>query len=277
MRKFLTILLGAVVAILCFSQSSMAQDEGNIKIKITKEINGERKTFEGSYGSKEEMESDPRYREFVGEDQDFHIYFGGDDEAIIEIEEFKDEMMHFFHFSDEEDEENRGIHIIRPGFHNELNERVRDYLEELNERIRDLDLEEFDRNFRNELHELLDELDSDSYGYANSKKLRITYVDESDFGKKGVVKDAELLELEDLRFYPNPSDGKLNLRFRTPQEGELEISVYDLDGKSVFNDYFQRFGGVYREEINLSDKKDGIYLLEIKLDNRRLTRKIVIN
>lgn len=95
--------------------------------------------------------------------------------------------------------------------------------------------------------------------------------------KKGEVNKNSKLELEDLSFYPNPSTtGRFKVRFKVPQEKELSIKVFNLDGKEVYNRYFERFGGTYSESIDLSGQSEGIYLLEISQGDKRITKKIVI-
>ena len=99
-----------------------------------------------------------------------------------------------------------------------------------------------------------------------------------EFGKKGKVNESDLLELEDLTFYPNPSkNGKIKVRFSTPSENNLSIKVSNLEGKEVFSRYFESFSGRYAETIDLSGQKEGIYLLEISQGKKRLTKKLVVD
>ena len=86
------------------------------------------------------------------------------------------------------------------------------------------------------------------------------------------------MKLNDLSFYPNPSrNGKIKVRFTTPEEGDLSIKVSNLDGREVFSRYFDRFSGIYSESIDLSGQKEGIYLLEIAQGKKRLVKKLVVN
>lgn len=104
------------------------------------------------------------------------------------------------------------------------------------------------------------------------------YEDVSDFGKKGKVKANNQLQLDGLSFFPNPApDGQLRLQFDTPEEGQLTIKVYNLNGKEVWSRYFEQYSGRYAEIIDLSKQQKGIYLLEITLNDKRLTRKIAID
>ena len=54
------------------------ESQGKIHLKITKEIDGETRVFEGEYDNERQMQADPNYREFVGEETPRpHFYFGG--------------------------------------------------------------------------------------------------------------------------------------------------------------------------------------------------------
>ena len=70
---------------------------------------------------------------------------------------------------------------------------------------------------------------------------------------------------------------RLLKNFTLPEEGELNIRISNLEGKEVFSRYFERFGGTYSEMIDLSDQKDGIYLLEIISGGNKEVKKIIIN
>ncbi len=279
MKKILTIVLGALIALLCFTDPATAQnDEGQITIKITKEIDGERKTFEGKYSSREEMESDPAYKEFVGDDNNFIFRFGGNDDAFIEIEEFMDQNGHFYMFSDGKDDDS-DIRMFHPHTSDEFQKNLKKHMDRIQDKINDLDLESLDKQLRKDLEELLDEMEDSrkSMAFSITKRVKVSDVENDEFGEQGIVKDSELLRLNDLSFYPNPSQGKINIRFRTPGQGPLQISVFDLDGKKVYSTQFDSFSGFYKDQIDLTNRDEGIYLLEIQFDKKRLTKKIVIN
>ena len=92
-------LLGTAIAMICLSQSATAQDDSSIKLRITKEINGERKTLEKTYSSEEEMRKDPAYREFLGNENSFSFQFPHDEDFSLRIDQFDDDGF-FFQFPD---------------------------------------------------------------------------------------------------------------------------------------------------------------------------------
>ena len=81
---------------------------------------------------------------------------------------------------------------------------------------------------------------------------------------------------EIINLYPNPSDGHFSIKFINPlQNDKSEIIITDLAGKQVYN------GVVLKEEtlkqFDLSNSKDGIYIMMIKNKEILVTKKIIKN
>ncbi|MEO1254054.1 MAG: T9SS type A sorting domain-containing protein [Bacteroidota bacterium] len=278
MQSKLTMPIALMLMIISNVAVSQLDQDGKIRIEITKEIDGEKRTFKGEYNSTEEMNTDPNYQEFAGEDNDFDFWF---DDAVtsdvfLHLDQLKGHHSSFFKFFDHEDEEGSNRLFFKHFDSDSVNGFFDMYLD-------DIDMEEYKEQLKNigiELDDLLNKLkDGDSESYTRTitiKRIKISDVTD-EFGKQGKVNESNLLELEDLTFYPNPSsNGRIKVRFSLPEEGELKIKVSNLEGKEVFSRYFGRFGGTYAETIDLSDQRDGIYLLEITQGKRRLTKKLVI-
>jgi hypothetical protein len=87
---------------------------------------------------------------------------------------------------------------------------------------------------------------------------------------------SEKLEMDDLKFHPNPNDGKFNLSFETPENGNTEIKIFDVNGKEVYSEKIENFNGRYENMIDISGNKQGTYFLHIRQDNKVSTRKIVL-
>lgn len=267
------------VALMVLQLAVYAQpDDGKIIVEITKDVNGEKETFKGEYENADQMRSDPSYKEFAGEDEGFNFWIDtdGDEDAFLQIDQFKDKNKSFYHFfhgsGDDEDafffkqldgDSSGGFFSFNfDGFDSEA----------LKERMEKLGVE-MNMIFRNRDNEGT----RSSASAMNSKRVKVLDV-ENEFGKRGRVDTGNMLALNDLAFSPNPSsNGRFKVRFKLPEEGELNICVSNLDGKAVFTRYFERFGGTYSEMIDLSGQKEGIYLLEISQGKKRLTKKIVIN
>jgi hypothetical protein len=80
-----------------------------------------------------------------------------------------------------------------------------------------------------------------------------------------------------VRLYPNPSDGKFSIIFTKGQSGNCKISLFSLDGKVVFQAEQQLSGEQNVVPVDLEDRiMPGLYLMEIVVGNRVVTRKVLI-
>lgn len=286
MKHFFALIAGVAIAILLITDARAQSEDTSIKIKITKEVDGETKVFEKTYSSEEEMNNDPEYREFSG-DHDYQFRFDGEDGEIQVFEFHKDGKPHSFKFHDNSGEYPHALHFdfddeelrelseefrLRAEEHRESIER---HLQELESKIKELEREDI-REELAELRALLEEKRARTFHMSIDKKVSVEEVEGDEFGKKGKVDSSRELKLDGLNFFPNPSDGRFRLRFKLLEEGPLSIKVYSMDGKEVYSRSFERFGGIYSESIDLRGNEEGLYLMEIAQGKDRLTKKIVI-
>ncbi|MFT4834961.1 MAG: hypothetical protein ACI83W_002221 [Marinoscillum sp.] len=267
---------------------SVAQEKNEqVKVIIIKDVDGESKTFEKSSDSEDDMRADKELDEFMGEDHSF--WFSSSEEGRRSIELMRDEMgkkSFFFELDEEGNGPNNFRFLADSGAFkfsglDDLEDRLPELMEQLEGpkgmafNFSDEDVEEIVKRFQQRAEE----------GDAFSKRIEVIVIkkvkiseDVEEFGKKGQVKTNEKLILEDLSYYPNSTaDGNFRLKFKTPTDGELAVKIYNIDGKEVFNRYFEKFSGLYSERIDLTQQKEGIYLLEITQEGKRLTRKIIVD
>ena len=79
-----------------------------------------------------------------------------------------------------------------------------------------------------------------------------------------------------LSYFPNPNNGKFNLKFTLEQQKEVAVKVVDILGKEVYKEKLIDFNGKYDNEINLLGIEKGIYILQIIQKKKALTKKILI-
>ncbi|MBL0139699.1 MAG: T9SS type A sorting domain-containing protein [Bacteroidetes bacterium] len=82
--------------------------------------------------------------------------------------------------------------------------------------------------------------------------------------------------LRHLRYYPNPNHGKFDLDFYLNTEGDTDVSIFDPNGKEVFHETLKKFSGEYSNQIDISDKGKGNYLLKIAQGNKSISKKIIV-
>jgi hypothetical protein len=94
--------------------------------------------------------------------------------------------------------------------------------------------------------------------------------------KAGISQPKNKLEIEEMNCTPNPSNGKFNLKFSSPEKGAADIKVRDMGGKVVYSENVKDFGGSYSKEISLDAPSKGIYLVTIMQNEKSVTKKIVV-
>ena len=79
-----------------------------------------------------------------------------------------------------------------------------------------------------------------------------------------------------LAVYPNPTSALLNVKFEVQQTENVEISIVDMLGQSVFQQQLNNFNGEYQSQMDLSQQSSGVYLMQLRVGNETLHRKIVL-
>ncbi|WP_452225384.1 T9SS type A sorting domain-containing protein [Lacinutrix chionoecetis] len=89
-----------------------------------------------------------------------------------------------------------------------------------------------------------------------------------------------LLSIDDFslnntfEIYPNPNNGQFNIQF-TSVSNNIEIAVYDVRGRSVYNKLYNN-SGTFNENINIGNVQSGLYLLNVNDGERTITKKIIV-
>jgi hypothetical protein len=94
------------------------------------------------------------------------------------------------------------------------------------------------------------------------------------FAKTAGLLNDELLELDDLKIYPNPNHGIFTLEFREKTYGLIDVYVYDLKGTVLFEEQVNVDNEIYSASIDIAQAPAGVYFLLIKRDDASLTQKI---
>ncbi|MEO8211064.1 MAG: T9SS type A sorting domain-containing protein [bacterium] len=78
--------------------------------------------------------------------------------------------------------------------------------------------------------------------------------------------------------YPNPFNPVTKIDFELPNDGEVSINIFDMSGReimTIFNNKFHN-AGFYTVEFNGEGLSTGVYFYEMKIDNFREIRKMVL-
>lgn len=86
---------------------------------------------------------------------------------------------------------------------------------------------------------------------------------------------ANYFENEDMiKVYPNPSNGMINIAINN-YSGELNIQIFDLNGRKVYNQNVNDFN--LEKALDLNSLQKGIYLLKMNGQDLSFTKKIILN
>ncbi|MES2681860.1 MAG: zinc-dependent metalloprotease [Bacteroidota bacterium] len=90
------------------------------------------------------------------------------------------------------------------------------------------------------------------------------------------IKEQQTEFSSNISVMPNPNNGQFSLVFTLPKEQDLNISVYNAIGQQISGD---RLENVTHDMINmdLGDRSDGIYFIEISNGSERVTHKVIVS
>ena len=76
-----------------------------------------------------------------------------------------------------------------------------------------------------------------------------------------------------FKIYPNPSNGLLNINI-TNYVGQLQIKVYDINGREVFSQNYIDFNTI--SSVNLDSLSAGMYILKLQGEDLNYSNKIIL-
>lgn len=113
-----------------------------------------------------------------------------------------------------------------------------------------------------------------SSGSGNSTTDQVEDFTEPSPGANCTLKANYFDNQELIRIYPNPTNGKLNLRVNN-YNGLLNVEIFDLNGRKVLSKTLQHFS--VEDELNISSLQSGMYLLKLTGEDVSYSKKIIKN
>lgn len=113
-------------------------------------------------------------------------------------------------------------------------------------------------------------------------ELVVTGFDHSHTKKSEVYKNTTGLSLtefnrEMFNIYPNPSVNKtIRIDYNSSNTNISDLRIYNLSGQKVYQKSLQSTSGFNSSIINLTDLKSAIYILEINLGDKLLSKKLLV-
>jgi hypothetical protein len=77
---------------------------------------------------------------------------------------------------------------------------------------------------------------------------------------------------------PNPSSGDVTVQFQSPdtQTEEVFLSISDMLGRKLLSENLGVVNGTYSNSMNLKEFGAGVYLMQLQIGNRLLSKKIIV-
>ena len=89
------------------------------------------------------------------------------------------------------------------------------------------------------------------------------------------VLDINELDSSQISFYPNPASTILNISLGSLTESDYSFSLVDIQGKEVLNKQIKNASLI--ETVSLQSIAKGMYLAVVQTNNKRVTKKIIID
>ncbi|MFY0591851.1 T9SS type A sorting domain-containing protein [Roseivirga sp.] len=294
------------------SVSISTTEDGKVKLKVKKIVGNDETTFEKTYDSHEDMKNDPDLEKYgidlrtsfsfggtnsspkfflrngpgnsFWDDHDFDVdslrsslrgmmkgfgpnvfSFGFDDDEFMDM----DSLMQRFSFKNDNgrfffnDQEFMDMDSLRDALKDQFGNMKFDF---------DFDFDDDDNgSFRT--WRFGD--DDDDVKVISRVKVFVRSASEKDKEVAG-TEEMERLELRDINFYPNPSDGRFDVELETGSESDIRVVIVDPNGNEVYNRTGAPRNGRYDFRVDLSDEDPGIYIMKVVQNNKALTKRVII-
>ncbi len=93
-----------------------------------------------------------------------------------------------------------------------------------------------------------------------------------------IAQDRTVQLAEQLKIFPNPTDGKFQLTLKYEGNEKVTAKVYDITGKVIedISSELVKEESSITAHVDLKDARSGIYFLRIQMGSKLLTKKIIV-
>jgi len=78
-----------------------------------------------------------------------------------------------------------------------------------------------------------------------------------------------------ISIYPNPTSGIFKIRFNDTWKGNVDLRVLDIFGRSQYLRNIDNSSGQLEHEVDISNKSDGIFFVELSQEDKKVIKKII--
>ncbi|MEM9022394.1 MAG: T9SS type A sorting domain-containing protein, partial [Bacteroidota bacterium] len=88
--------------------------------------------------------------------------------------------------------------------------------------------------------------------------------------------DEALARNIDVRYFPNPTNGLLNIEINGLENEETELAVLNLHGQVLLQEHLGALPSNFRKSIDLSGQAQGIYFIRLKTATRSQVDRVAV-
>jgi len=81
--------------------------------------------------------------------------------------------------------------------------------------------------------------------------------------------------INNFEIYPNPNKGVFTIEMNTLFESEIDIIVYDIRGRRVYNRHYESSSN-FKKEVKMNSVQSGLYFIEVNNGSRKIVKKIIV-
>ena len=82
---------------------------------------------------------------------------------------------------------------------------------------------------------------------------------------------------EEIQIFPVPASDMVMVKINNDISAEFEITILNSFGKIISHDLFVKYNYPFIKEFNFPNYNSGIYFIEIRFSNRKITQKVIVN
>jgi len=79
-----------------------------------------------------------------------------------------------------------------------------------------------------------------------------------------------------LTVSPNPATEYINVKFESERSGNLSVNIYDLTGRIMFTEEYEKYTEVWQKNIPVAGIGKGVRIVEVVIDGARYAKRIIV-
>jgi len=124
--------------------------------------------------------------------------------------------------------------------------------------------------------------DANTFLYVANQKIGKYYVEISNddicyFATERITIPEGYAKSEEIQIFPVPASDRVMVQINNEFNGKFEIIILNSFGKIISHDQLIKDNYSIHKEFNFSNYNSGIYFIEIRFSNRKITKKVIVN